>query len=576
MSENLAVQTERVDDIPILLAMTKQMGIAELVNALFGEHGNRQGISLGEMLEGWLTYILSEGDHRLNQVEEWAEKREETLRRSLNEEVRALDFADDRLADGLGQLSRDEKWSALERALNERSIRVYELGVECVRIDSTTGSGYWEVTEEGLFQFGHSKDHRPNLPQVKVMLSTLDPMGMPVVTQVVSGERADDKLYIPAIDEVRVGLGQRGLLYVGDCKMMALETRAHLQAGQDYYLGPFSLTHVSRETLDEYLKPVWDEKQALTVVYRESVDGQEKPIAEGFEQRETLTAEVDEEMQVWAERRLIIRSRAHAKSAETALKKRLQQAQTDIEALNEHKQGKTRFVDIASLQQAAETLLKKHQVDGLLVLTYSEQVQEHLVRKHKERPAEIRIERQVRVAVQHDVTAIGEAIRRLGWRVYGTNSPSSLLPLDKAVLAYRDEYLVEHCFGRLKGKPLGLTPMYLADDQRATGLIRLLSIGVRVLTLLEHVVRRRLAQMDQSLAGLYAGNPTRATRRPTTEALLRAFKDIFLSFVSVGNQSYCYLSPLSELQLKILDLLGLPDTIYSSLSARSSHSPNPP
>ena len=93
-----------------------------------------------------------------------------------------------------------------------------------------------------MFQFGHSKDHRPDLAQAKVMLATLDPLGMPLVAQVVSGEKADDPLYIPAIDQVRSGVGRRGLLYVGDSKLMALATRAHLVVGGDYYLGPLALT----------------------------------------------------------------------------------------------------------------------------------------------------------------------------------------------------------------------------------------------------------------------------------------------------------------------------------------------
>ena len=54
----------------------------------------------------------------------------------------------------------------------------------------------------GLFQYGHSKDD-PNLPQIKTMLADLDPLGMPVATQVVSGETADDGLYIPLFDSVR-------------------------------------------------------------------------------------------------------------------------------------------------------------------------------------------------------------------------------------------------------------------------------------------------------------------------------------------------------------------------------------
>ncbi len=63
-----------------------------------------------------------------------------------------------------------------------------------VRLDSTNGSGYWQVTEDGLFQFGHSKGHRLTLPQFKVMLATLDPLGLAVGLQVVSGDKADDSL----------------------------------------------------------------------------------------------------------------------------------------------------------------------------------------------------------------------------------------------------------------------------------------------------------------------------------------------------------------------------------------------
>ncbi len=70
------------------------------------------------------------------------------------------------------------------------------------------------MTEEGLFQLGHSKEHRPDLPQLKVVLASLDPLGMPVATEVVAGDKADDPLYIPAIEQVRAGLERRGLLYV--------------------------------------------------------------------------------------------------------------------------------------------------------------------------------------------------------------------------------------------------------------------------------------------------------------------------------------------------------------------------
>lgn len=573
MAEELTVTTERVDDIPLLIAWMNCMGLAELTNEHFTPHGNWQGISPGEVLTGWLAHILSEADHRLNRVQDWASRRTATLSGGLGVEVRALDFSDDRLATVLDMLSDDERWAAFEASLNRRTIRVYDLTPESIRIDSTTASGYWKVSEAGLFQLGHSKDHRPDLPQLKVVLATLDPLGMPVATQVVAGDKADDPLYIPSIEQVRAGMERRGLLYVGDSKMMSLETRAHLQAGGDYYLGPLSLTQVPQEALENYLKPIWAGGQPLTSVERRDADGNLEKIAEGYECQETLTAIVNGQEVKWAERRLVIHSLAYAKAAEAALRLRLEKAERDLKALNNRKQGKRLISDEPALRQAIEAILKQHQVEGWLEVQVSEQVQERQVRKYGDRPAGTRLERQFSVSIQRNESALQQAIRCLGWRVYGANAPEEMLSLEQAVLAYREEYLVERNFGRLKGKPLSLTPMYLEDDRRATGLTRLLSIGLRVLTLIEHVARSQLAKTGEKLSGLYAGNPTRATARPTTEAMLRAFKDIFLNFVKIGGQTYRHLTPLSELQMKILDLLNIPSSVYSSLAINSANPP---
>ncbi len=583
MTEQLTITTERVDDIPVLTAKMDKMGIAALLDEHFSPHGNWQGISLGRVCSGWLTHVLSEADHRLNHVQPWAEKRQETLRVCLGADVRAQDFTDDRLEIALDQLSEDERWAGFETALNRRTVRVYDLRSKCVRVDGTTANGYWRVTEEGLFKLGHSKDHRPDLPQLKVMQAALDPLGMPLATLVVSGEKADDppacacthadRLYIPAIQQAREGLERRGLLYVGDCKLMAFETRAYVQAGGDYYLGPFSKVQIPNETLETYLQPVWAGKQSLTSVYRTQEDGQQERIAEGYELKATLTATVGEETITWVERRLVIRSLRHARASELALQARLTKAQAALEGLNEHKQGKHRFPDGESLLQAAERIVKQYRLEGLLCLSYIESVQERQVRRHKERPAETRIERRVSLQVSRDEAAIQKAIAWLGWRVYGTNQPVEQLSLTQAVLAYREEYLVERGFGRLKGKPLSLTPMYLQDDRRATGLIRLLTIGLRVLTLFEFVVRRRLSERNEKLAGLYAGNPKRTTVRPTAETLLGAFKEIHLTVVTIGQQVHRHITPLSELQQKILTLLDFPVDTYTRLAADSQNPP---
>jgi hypothetical protein len=114
--------------------------------------------------------------------------------------------------------------------------------------------------------------------------------------------------------------------------------------------------------------------------------------------------------------------------------------------------------------------------------------------------------------------------------------------------------------------------MYVQRDDHATGLIRLLSIALRVLTLLEFVVRRQLTAEGATLSGLYAGNPNRETARPTAERLLEAFREITLTVVEGVHCVYRHLTALSPLQERILELLGFSSRVYTRLCT-VSHEP---
>lgn len=192
----------------------EKIGIPELLETHFEAHGNWVGTGIGWTTSVWMAHILSQGDHRLSWAEKWVGERVETLECSTGGLVLATEWSDERLGILLDLLSEEEPWQEFESALNRRTIRLYDLKRARVHLDSTTVSRHWEVTKDGLFQFGHSKNHRPDLPQRKVMLSTLDPLGMPVATQAVSGEKADDPLYVPAIKQVRDSLDASGLKMV--------------------------------------------------------------------------------------------------------------------------------------------------------------------------------------------------------------------------------------------------------------------------------------------------------------------------------------------------------------------------
>jgi transposase len=139
----------------------------------------------------------------------------------------------------LRHLSDDTFWHQIEASTNARMIRTYRLSRRRVRVDSTTA----KIDKQGvswLFRHGHSKDHRPDLTQFKVMLAALDPLGVIVAADVAAGNAADDPLYLPIIDRLCDDWQTEGLLFIGDCKLSALANRAHIHQRKHFYLAPLA------------------------------------------------------------------------------------------------------------------------------------------------------------------------------------------------------------------------------------------------------------------------------------------------------------------------------------------------
>src|ERR1700688_972519 len=278
------LRVEVVSDLPVLWATFQRLDLTAILNRHCPVPLHWKGpLCPGEVLAVWLLFIVSQGDHCLNHVQPWVEQHQPTLAALLGQSVRSTDLHDDRLADCLTRLGDGNAFQAIERDLNQQTIRVYQLATDVVRIDTTTANSYADVlSAQGLLQFGHSKDD-PDRPQLKIAAAILDPLGMPLATAVVPGNAADDPLYIPAIRSVQQALGVGGRTYVGDCKMGALATRAFVAAGADFYLCPLAEAQLSRAERHELLRPVWDGTQALQQVWRPGPTGAAGQVgAEGF------------------------------------------------------------------------------------------------------------------------------------------------------------------------------------------------------------------------------------------------------------------------------------------------------
>jgi len=138
--------------------------------------------------------------------------------------------------------------------------------------------------------------------------------------------------------------------------------------------------------------------------------------------------------------------------------------------------GKRQIRELEVLQHKAQTILKSHRVEGLLA-TY-----EHY-------PAT------KTVGERYQITAV-----TLNTAANRTNKPwlaclchqrmPEQLSFQDAVLTYRDQWILSE--GSIASRASrSATPFFVQRDDQLTGLVHLLSLGLRILTLIEFVVRRQ-------------------------------------------------------------------------------------
>ena len=92
MLETLTITTERVDDIPLLLAQLRCMDVPRLIDSYFPPRGNWQGLAPGGVTAIWLTHILSQANHRLSHVQLWVTTHLQTLQAASGQPLTPLDF----------------------------------------------------------------------------------------------------------------------------------------------------------------------------------------------------------------------------------------------------------------------------------------------------------------------------------------------------------------------------------------------------------------------------------------------------------------------------------------------------
>lgn len=562
--DTVTVTTEQINSVPLLVGIMESMGLRTLIDAHVTPHGAWQGISVGTLVTLWLAHILAERTHTLVSLREWVAARTQTFASLLGRPLRPTDCSDDRLATVLTLLGDPATQARLDAACTQQWVRLYRLPTAIVRFDSTSVSVYHDpAAATSLLQRGHSKDHRPDLRQFKAMLSSLDPLGLPLVCQPISGQRADDGLYVPSYDATVAALGTTAFLAVGDCKMAALATRGHLVAQGSCYLCPYRPPSATAELATWVEQALARRAQWQRITRPVPAGGEADGLAEwvGWEREQSWTDPGSGQTHTWPERVLLVRSAGHHAAAGQGAERARAAVLEELAALRQPpKRGRKRYTSEAVLAAVVAGKLAAARLTGIGTVPLHEEG--GAAGPPRWTVGELRV----------DEAAWAAYLERLGWQVYVTNTTAAQYAAEALIRSYRQQPVQERGFARLKSRTLHIRPVYLRDEERIAGLLWVLSLALRVLTLTEYRLREAVRTQEEAVTGLNPANRGQATTRPTTERIIGVFTDVTLTTIQQGGWLLRHVTPLTPTHQQILRLLGLPADLYAQLARGSPNS----
>ena len=560
---------ERVDTIPLIIAILNKMGVQKVIDSIFIPHGNWSGLSYGQLAVLFITYVLHSMTHHFSGVESWANQHRTVIERATGWQLAEKDATDDRL----GRLSEvlgenDEAISGFQLKMGQGIISAHQLPTDIVRYDTTSFNVYHhpENGKNGILEFGHSKDKRSDLLQFKQGMGTLDPVGIPILSETLAGNCADDPCYLPAWRRMVSTIGNPDFIFIADCKAAAHETRAAIDHGKGYYLFPLPMTGETPRHIKELVLNPEQASQEIVLAPKQDQDDDDEDlvVGKGFVVDKQMEARLEDgEVHQWVERWMFSCSNAHAQRRKKSFQSRLDKAEDKLSKLKA-----TSKDTVDSFRMKAEKILQECSAQDYLRFEINEAVttQKKYIGKGRpgpNTPFKMVDIQSITLVVHRNEEAIEEFRLLAGWRIFVTNVAESRMTLNQSTQYYRDEWVVERGFHRFKRGHIPALPLFLRLPTRIKGLMLLLTVALQVLTLMEFVSRRELSKENETISGLVPGNPKMKTSRPTAERLLSQFGSLHLLIEEKGKKtSGSMVEALTSLQKKILSILKLPENIY--------------
>jgi Domain of unknown function (DUF4277) len=389
-------------------------------------------------------------------------------------------------------------------SVGARAIAVFGVDVARLHWDMTSISlyGVYDDPEAGFAapRWGKPKDRRPDLKQVQTGLAVSGDGGVPVWHRAYDGGAGEVAQVVGAMTALKDLAEQRGLLLVGDSKLVSRGNIVAMNTARVAFIAPAGKSYLPAAHLRAL-----DPQAAIPVDYIAERDQGSPPQQRGsyrvVEGGITLKAKRKTEPDL-AVRCVLVWSSARAQAAATSRAKKLDRARDDLERV-QRGLGGPHYRTADKVTARVATIARSRKVTGLL---RAEAATDPTTGKPT-------------LAWSFDPAALQAEAATDGWYGLLTNLTPEQADAAEVLRRYKGQEVVERRYGAFKG-PLGVAPMFLKDNRRIAALISVICLALLVFCLVERAVRKAIAPAIE-LAGLYVGRPAKPTGRLVFEALAR-------------------------------------------------------
>jgi transposase len=472
---------------------------------------------------------------------------------------------DDRVGRALDQLF-DADRSSLLCELVLRAVR--EFGIDCSQLHNDSTSlvlhGDYDAADGHqrggkptvLAARGHSKDHRPDLKQLVLILTVTADGAVPLTHRLAAGNMNDDRTHIDTWDELRTLTGRAGFLYVADSKLCTREQMSHIDSQGGRFVTVLPRTRREDGQLRDWMS-------TNTPEFTEAVRRPGKRLGDPEQVWQVAPAPFPSSE---GHRIVWVHSSAKQHRDETARHERIQRTLQALSELNERLAGpRARITTRVGVDDAATEIVDTGSAEQYVTFTITETTEETFRQEKRGRPGNDTRYRKLsktrfQVTAHVDTDQVRHTAASDGCFPLITNHHD--LTNTAVLIAYRYQPNLEKRHHQLKSVH-DAAPVTLNSPHRIEALFACQFIALLCCRLIERELRNAITR--QQITDLPPYPEHRSCTAPTTARVFDHLTPIQRHHLTRDRHTVQTFEPqLTPLQTQLLDLLAVPTSAYTS------------